>query len=136
MNVGLFPAQANGLGVGDEMDIVAALGQFQAQFGGDHTAAAVGGITGDSNLHHGRGRIDALLIDPELHSEHGGNGQRHRGLNITSVAADVGGIEPHRRAHMLVAKFQGERNLVTLKFPAIVGARNLQIESRFQRQLR
>ena len=33
------------------MNFVAALRQFQAEFRGHHAAAAVGGITGDPNLH-------------------------------------------------------------------------------------
>src|ERR1039457_5299554 len=40
-----------GIGVGDEVDLVAARGQFQAQLRGDDAAAAVGGITGDTNSH-------------------------------------------------------------------------------------
>src|SRR5580698_4873622 len=51
MDVVLRAAQANGLSVGDEVNFVAALRQFQAEFGGDDAAAAVGGISGNSNLH-------------------------------------------------------------------------------------
>ena len=43
--------QPDGVGVGDEVDLVAAGGQFQAEFGGDDAAAAVSGIAGDSDVH-------------------------------------------------------------------------------------
>ena len=43
--------EPNGVGVGDEVDFVAARGQFQAQLRGDDAAAAVGGITGDADFH-------------------------------------------------------------------------------------
>ena len=51
VNVGFLAAQPDGLGIGDEMNLVAALGQFESEFRGHHAAAAVGGITGDPNLH-------------------------------------------------------------------------------------
>jgi hypothetical protein len=40
-----------GIGVADEMDFVAARRQFQAELGGDDTAAAVRGVTGDADSH-------------------------------------------------------------------------------------
>jgi hypothetical protein len=43
--------QANGIRVGDEMDLVAARRQFQAQLRGDDAAASVRRVTGDTNLH-------------------------------------------------------------------------------------
>ena len=51
MNVGLGTGQANGLRIGDEMNFVTAASEFQAEFSGDHTAAAVSWITGDADLH-------------------------------------------------------------------------------------
>ena len=51
VNVGFLAPQPDRLRVGNEMDLVAALGQFQAEFGGDDAAAAVRRITGDSDLH-------------------------------------------------------------------------------------
>ena len=39
------------IGVGDEMNLVSAIGQFEAQFGGHDTAAAIGGIAGDADFH-------------------------------------------------------------------------------------
>ncbi len=51
MDVRFRSGQANGLRIGDEMNLVAAASQFQAQFGGDYSAAAVGRITGDADLH-------------------------------------------------------------------------------------
>ena len=43
--------QPNRIRVGDEMDFVAARGQFQAQFRRNNAAAAVRGIAGDSDPH-------------------------------------------------------------------------------------
>jgi hypothetical protein len=51
VNIGLRLGQPDGLRVRDEVHLVAALRQFQAQLGCDYTAAAVGGITGDSDFH-------------------------------------------------------------------------------------
>jgi len=44
-------AEAKGLGIGDEMHLMPGRGQLDAEFGGDDSAASVGGITGDANLH-------------------------------------------------------------------------------------
>ncbi len=51
VNVGLRFGQADGLRIGDEVDLVAALRQLQSELGGDHTAAAVSGITGYADSH-------------------------------------------------------------------------------------
>src|SRR5205814_10438799 len=51
VNVGMRSGQADGLRVGDKVNLMSALRQFHAQFGGDHSTAAVGGITGNSNFH-------------------------------------------------------------------------------------
>src|SRR5258708_31191179 len=51
MNVRFRPGQTNGLRIGDEMNLVAPASEFKAEFGGDNSAAAVGWITGDANLH-------------------------------------------------------------------------------------
>ena len=51
VDVGFAAGEAEGLRVGDEVDLVAAGGEFDAEFGGDNAAAAVGGITGDADLH-------------------------------------------------------------------------------------
>ena len=51
MNVRFLAAQPDGLGIGDEMNLVAALRQLQSQLRGYDAAAAVGGITGDADLH-------------------------------------------------------------------------------------
>ena len=56
MNVGLGFRQPDGLRVRDEVNVVAALRQFQAQLGGHHSAAAVGRITRDPDLHSGFSR--------------------------------------------------------------------------------
>ena len=59
MNVGLGAGEADGLRVGDEMDLVTAAGELKAELGGDDSAAAVGWITGDADL-HGRSRDIAI----------------------------------------------------------------------------
>ncbi len=43
--------QANGRGVANEMDIVAAGGKLDAKLGGDDAGAAVGGVAGDADAH-------------------------------------------------------------------------------------
>ena len=43
--------QAYGVGVGDEVDFVAARGQLHAELGGDDAAAAIRGIAGDADVH-------------------------------------------------------------------------------------
>src|SRR5262249_22512779 len=43
--------EADRVGIADEVDLVAARSQFQAQFRGDDSAAAVCGIAGDADLH-------------------------------------------------------------------------------------
>ena len=43
--------QPDRIGIGNEMDLVAARGQFHSQFGGDDAAAAVGGIASDADVH-------------------------------------------------------------------------------------
>jgi hypothetical protein len=50
MNIRHRLIQPNGLGVGNEMDLVSALREFHTQLGGNHTAAAVGGVTGNPDL--------------------------------------------------------------------------------------
>lgn len=42
---------ADGRGVADEVDVVAAGGEFLAEFGGDDAGAAVSGIAGDADFH-------------------------------------------------------------------------------------
>src|SRR6266404_2506043 len=51
MNVRFRPGQANGLRIGDEMNLVPPASEFKAEFGGDNPAAPVGWITGYANLH-------------------------------------------------------------------------------------
>ena len=43
-------SEANWLRVRDKVDLVPALRKLQTQFGGDHAAAAVGGIASDADL--------------------------------------------------------------------------------------
>ena len=51
VNVGMRPGQANRLRVGDEVNLVAALGKFQSEFGGHYAAATIRRITSNANLH-------------------------------------------------------------------------------------
>ena len=46
--------EADRVRVGDEVDVVAARGEFEAELGSDDPAAAVGGIAGDADSHVGR----------------------------------------------------------------------------------
>jgi hypothetical protein len=50
-DVGLAAGEAEGLRVGDEVDLVAARGELDAELGGDDAGAAVGGVAGDADLH-------------------------------------------------------------------------------------
>jgi len=68
VNVGFRSGQANGLRIGNEMNLMAAASQFQSQFGGHNSAAAVGWITGDANLH---ATPDATPKIPSLDSQEG-----------------------------------------------------------------
>src|SRR5258708_34857093 len=63
MNVGFLAPQADGLGVGDEMNLVAALRKFQAEFRSHNAAAAVGRITRDPNLHSAMPALSGLVFD-------------------------------------------------------------------------
>ena len=47
--------EAKGLRVGDEMHLVAARRELDAELGGDNAGAAVGGVAGDADLHKGPG---------------------------------------------------------------------------------
>ena len=53
MDVRVVGVHADRRGVGDEVDVVAAGGEFLAEFGGDDAGAAVGGIAGDADAHGG-----------------------------------------------------------------------------------
>jgi hypothetical protein len=68
MNVRFGPGQTNGLGIGDEMNLVAPAGELKPQFRGDDSAAAVSWITGYANLH---APPDASLTIPSLDSREG-----------------------------------------------------------------
>jgi hypothetical protein len=51
MDAGIVGIHADGRGVADEMDVVAAGGEFHAELGGDDAGAAVGGVAGDADAH-------------------------------------------------------------------------------------
>ncbi len=55
VDVGLAAGEAEGLRVGDEVDLVAAGGEFDSELGGHDAGAAVGGVAGDADLHKGSG---------------------------------------------------------------------------------
>ena len=48
---GVSGIEPDRVGVGDEVDLVPAVGQLQSQFGGDDAAAAIGGIARDADVH-------------------------------------------------------------------------------------
>ena len=73
------------------------------------------GVAGANN---GAGR-NAFLVDPELHPQRCRHRQRHHRLNITAIAADIGGVHSQRRVDALVAQFERKRNLVPKKFAAL-----------------
>jgi len=50
-NVRAVQVHADGRGVADEMDVVAASGQFLAELSGYDSGAAVSGVAGDANAH-------------------------------------------------------------------------------------
>ncbi len=49
VDVGFAVGKTEGRGRGDEVDIVAASGEFDAELGGDDAGATVGGIAGDAD---------------------------------------------------------------------------------------
>jgi hypothetical protein len=51
MDVGFGAPQSDGLSVGNEVNFVVSLRQFQSQFSGHYATAAIGWITGDSDFH-------------------------------------------------------------------------------------
>ena len=51
MDVRIAKVHANGRGIGDEVDIVAASSQFHAEFGSYNARAPIGGVTGNHNTH-------------------------------------------------------------------------------------
>ncbi len=59
-DVGRIGIEADGVGVADEVDLVAAGGEFHAEFGGDDATAAIRGVAGDADAHrfsmHASGR--------------------------------------------------------------------------------
>jgi hypothetical protein len=61
MDVRFLAPQADGLGVGNEVDFVPALRELKAQFGSDNTTSAVRRITRDSDLHL-RGAAFCMLL--------------------------------------------------------------------------
>ena len=55
MDVGLAPGEPEGRGGGDEVDVVAACGELNAELRGDDPGAAVGGIAGDADAERAGG---------------------------------------------------------------------------------
>jgi hypothetical protein len=51
MDIGIAVLQADGLRVADEMDVVAARGEFHAKLGGDDAGTAIGGVARDADAH-------------------------------------------------------------------------------------
>ena len=50
-DAGFAAGEAKGLGIADEVNFMAERSQFNAEFRGDHSAAAVGGVTRNSDAH-------------------------------------------------------------------------------------
>ena len=67
VNVGLTAGETEGLGVGDEVDVVSACGEFDAEFGGDDAGASVGGVTGDTDSSGLHGLMYPFQLQVELH---------------------------------------------------------------------
>jgi len=88
VDVRLRLRKPNGLSVGNEMDIVPAMGQLQAQFRGHHAAASVSGIAGDPDLH--RSLPDAADID----------GRGTRAIQILRWCLDVYGLTKCQEARI------------------------------------
>src|SRR5580698_5790831 len=53
VNAVVASAEAEGLRVGNEMDLVPRSREFDAKFRGHHARAAIGGIAGDADAHAG-----------------------------------------------------------------------------------
>ena len=51
VNVGMRAGEPTGLSVGNEVNFVTTLGEFESEFGGDNTTATISGITSDPDLH-------------------------------------------------------------------------------------
>ena len=54
MNPGKARVEANRVRVGNEVDLMAARGEFEAKLRSDDAASSVGGVTGDADLHSRR----------------------------------------------------------------------------------
>jgi hypothetical protein len=84
---------------------------------------------------HTRGGGYMFLIDPEIDSQNGRDGQWHGGFNVTAVAADIGGIHAHGSVDAFVAKLQGKSYSVALVFAAIVGSGRAYVGTHLDGQL-
>jgi len=62
VNVRVVEIHADGRGVADEVDVVAACGEFLAELGGDDAGAAIRGIAGDADFHCRRAPDPRLCI--------------------------------------------------------------------------
>ncbi len=60
MDAGVVGVHADGRGIADEMNVVAAGGELHAEFGGDDAGAAVRGVTGDPDAHRMCLRVSAI----------------------------------------------------------------------------
>ena len=65
VDVGMQFGESDGLGIGDEMNFVPTMGQFQPELGSNHPAATVCRIAGNPDLHvgpsHAGGVVDCLI---------------------------------------------------------------------------
>ena len=130
--------EPDGVGVGDEVDLVAAVGQFQAQFGGDDAAAAVGGITGDSDLHLARLTSPASEFRRTRSARSGSRPAARTSpppnqTRTPSGATSTVGIADHLRVPRLIARNHGGSESRSQRTPSRDRARPMR---RFSRRSR
>ena len=89
--------QADGIRVGDEVDFVAARGEFQPKLGGDDAAAAVGGIAGDADLHMRSVACRHRRDSSERNCYPTGRTRGKRTATLAPTHASVGGGRESRR---------------------------------------
>jgi hypothetical protein len=77
-NVRVVQVHADGRGVADEMNVVAAGGELLAKLGGDDAGAAVGGVAGDADLHERGSPVSSVVSRGQIVQHSTGKG-RHCG---------------------------------------------------------
>jgi hypothetical protein len=104
-------AEAEGLRVGDEVDLVAEGGQFDAEFRGHHAGAAVGGIAGDADA-HGAGTAAVLEVEGVRCRDEAGDGcapgpdRRRCSRGERPVPMCPAGVDWSREATVAASRFR------------------------------